>query len=242
VFASFSHAILTHEFHTMVHATMQMSIVIPIAAAATYLIWRFADSKSKPDDNNRRKPGPQPVPATEPVYQFDSTLRQLTTTVLSVEPLMSLPEVDRQIFGALKDAPYHIITTRASIFHPQGGGQPSDSGTMEGEKGPSSGIFVVEDVRRNQRGEQLHLGRFVHPDCAAFRRGDSVLQKIDEVKRDLNTRYHTAVCLFQSHLCNSICSWLLYTRIDVDSESPTEKIRLISGLNAGSGADLSRDT
>lgn len=72
-----------------------------------------------------------------------------------------------------------------TIFYPQGGGQPSDTGYIRGE----SGIFRVDFVGLDSEGVIWHVG--------AFEEGSFVPQKkvhleIDQEKRVLHARIHSA--------------------------------------------------
>jgi Ser-tRNA(Ala) deacylase AlaX len=73
-----------------------------------------------------------------------------------------------------------------SIFYPQGGGQPFDVGFIEAQDG--SVKMVVEEVRA--QGEQiLHKGTML---VGEFKPGMKVITKIDNHRRILNSRIHTA--------------------------------------------------
>jgi len=179
-------------------------VTVPLAVAVTILIRNYSSSKDDPQqsDSNQTnempqsippKNGPYPVPKTKPSYQLDSALRQLNTTVLKVEPCSNLPEAELQLFGKIDENKiYQIVITSASIFHPQGGGQPSDRGKMETELGQ----FEVIMVRRNEKGELLHLGKFSDLGKPIFRKDDMVTQSVDSKARNLHSRYHTAVSWF----------------------------------------------
>jgi Ser-tRNA(Ala) deacylase AlaX len=82
-----------------------------------------------------------------------------------------------------------VLITPETIFHPQGGGQPSDTGTIS----TSSVIFNVLSVRMDSvtEGQVLHYGRFTTPDTI-FKEGEPVTQTIDSEKRLLYSKYHTA--------------------------------------------------
>ncbi|KAG6496425.1 alanine--tRNA ligase-like [Zingiber officinale] len=96
----------------------------------------------------------------------------------------------------------------STIFYPQGGGQPADTGFISG---PASGVkFVVEDVRLKD-GLVYHYGFLEGPqsDCAVVPKlGDELNLHVDPQRRDLNSRLHSAghlldVCMHKvglSHL------------------------------------------
>ncbi|MEK7471873.1 MAG: alanine--tRNA ligase-related protein [Patescibacteria group bacterium] len=77
-----------------------------------------------------------------------------------------------------------VVYLDQTVFYPQGGGQPYDTGTI------SSGDikFVVEEVRYAE-GEVLHIGRFEH---VRFMEGEQVRCTVDAERRLLNTRLHSA--------------------------------------------------
>ncbi|KAB8070968.1 threonyl/alanyl tRNA synthetase [Aspergillus leporis] len=130
------------------------------------------------------------APRTFLTYQHDANLHTLQTTVTAIQPYTSLKESNRQLFKEGGEE-YYVIITEATIFHPQGGGQPSDIGVLEG---PSGTTFTVSSVRMDtvQEGQVLHLGRFETQSSPIFTVGETVEQKIDVEKRLLYSRLHTA--------------------------------------------------
>ncbi|KAI9651202.1 hypothetical protein NHQ30_001239 [Ciborinia camelliae] len=125
---------------------------------------------------------------THLAFHHDSHLSTLKTTIASITPLTALPEENKLLFKDAKDDSY-IITTKSTIFHPQGGGQPSDEGVMENEEGVE---FTVQMVRMSATtdGEVLHFGLFSTP--TQFQPSQEITQRIDQEKRLLYSRYHTA--------------------------------------------------
>jgi len=70
-----------------------------------------------------------------------------------------------------------------TVFYPQGGGQPYDTGTIS-----AGGInFTVEEVRYTD-GKVQHIGRFEH---VRFMDGEEVKCRVDSERRLLNTRLHS---------------------------------------------------
>ncbi|KAL2105509.1 hypothetical protein VUR80DRAFT_8247 [Thermomyces stellatus] len=137
-------------------------------------------------------------------YQHNAKLHTLQTIVTSVRPFAALEEASRLLFKQAADGDdAHVVVTEQTIFHPQGGGQPSDTGTITS---PASGAtFAVSAVRKDvvRDGQVLHLGRF-SPAGATFREGESVEQAIDVEKRLLHSRLHTAGHVLGAavrHLC-----------------------------------------
>ncbi|EXJ58577.1 alanyl-tRNA synthetase [Cladophialophora yegresii CBS 114405] len=134
------------------------------------------------------------LPRTVLAYQTNAKLYTLSTLVQAITPFPQLPESSQQVFKTATPSPTDedsVVVTRETIFHPQGGGQPSDVGlitssTSDGAK------FTVSAVRHDvaHDGVVLHLGRFASP--TPFTVGDTVTQSIDVDKRVLYSRLHTA--------------------------------------------------
>lgn len=132
---------------------------------------------------------------TVPVYQKDGQTTTLETTVASTKPFASYSESDRQLFK-LKDTEEsddnHIVTTSETIFHPQGGGQPTDIGQIRSTD--SSIVFDVSSVRQDtlpaSSTQVLHLGNYAS--SGQFSAGQPITQTIDAQKRHLYSRLHTA--------------------------------------------------
>ncbi|KAI1279375.1 putative alanyl-tRNA synthetase [Xylaria sp. FL0933] len=122
-------------------------------------------------------------------FQHNAKLHSLQTVVRAVRPVKSLEEANRSLFKGANEED-HVVITDQTIFHPQGGGQPSDVGVMSTASGAS---FDVSAVRMNAvtEGEVLHLGRFADT-ASHFKPGETVTQTIDSEKRLLYSRYHTA--------------------------------------------------
>ncbi|GJD02575.1 alanyl-tRNA synthetase [Colletotrichum higginsianum] len=137
-------------------------------------------------------------------FQHNAKLHALKTVVTAVRPFADLEEPNRQLFKDGGDHD-HVVVTEQTIFHPQGGGQPSDVGAMTA---PSGASFAVASVRMDavREGQVLHFGRFATTTttttsstskdatttAARFAPGDEVDQAIDAEKRLLYSRLHTA--------------------------------------------------
>src|SRR5690606_14249257 len=104
-------------------------------------------------------------------YQHDAKLYTLQTLVIGLHPFSELEEANRLLFKQATDDD-HVLVTEKTIFHPQGGGQPSDVGTMAHPSGTSFGVSAVRmDVVRD--GQVLHVGRF-SPATDLLKVGDTV--------------------------------------------------------------------
>lgn len=147
------------------------------------------------------------VARTYLAFHHNAKLFKLKTQVLSTRPFSALEEANRLLFKQATDDD-HIVVTKETIFHPQGGGQPSDEGLMIelGSEPEANGIseekeharpsFQVQAVRMDviNDGQVLHLGKFTNIDSSSqgFQPGASVEQAIDTEKRLLYSRLHTA--------------------------------------------------
>ncbi|CAO2648241.1 Nn.00g075080.m01.CDS01 [Neocucurbitaria sp. VM-36] len=128
---------------------------------------------------------------TDPLYQKDGQLYNHTSTISSLQPLSSLSPETQALFKPPEGTPY-ILTTPSTIFHAQGGGQPSDTGTITTTtNSPSTPTFHIHQVRKVDPAI-LHLGTFSPPTSTFPLQGEEVLQSIDTPKRLLHSRLHTA--------------------------------------------------
>ncbi|KAF3480900.1 threonyl/alanyl tRNA synthetase [Arthroderma uncinatum] len=141
-------------------------------------------------------------------FQHNAKLHTLQTVVTAVRQFTALEESNRQLFKQGSDQD-HVVVTEQTIFHPQGGGQPSDVGVITAPSGTS---FTVAAVRMDtvQDGQVLHLGRFSTASSTDnFTPGEIVQQAIDVDKRELYSRLHTA-----GHVLGSAVRHLLEKEID----------------------------
>lgn len=132
-----------------------------------------------------------PVSRTILTFQHNAKLSTLSTLVTSITPFPALAEANRQLFKTAPDEDTLVVVTRETIFHPQGGGQPSDVGSISS---PARGaVFTVSAARMDavHDGQVLHVGRF-SPPSRTFDVGDTVTQAIDVDQRELYSRLHTA--------------------------------------------------
>ncbi|KAK3707536.1 hypothetical protein LTR37_012031 [Vermiconidia calcicola] len=128
---------------------------------------------------------------TKPVYQYDETLREHLTRVTGICRFADIPPEEQALFKAGSEHTY-VVETAETIFYAQGGGQPFDTGYISAkDMGGKDKTFKVEAVRNGKEGRVLHFGHF--PDNGApLELGDMVEQHIDDARRDLNSRIHTA--------------------------------------------------
>ncbi|PWY82100.1 threonyl/alanyl tRNA synthetase [Aspergillus heteromorphus CBS 117.55] len=146
-------------------------------------------------------------PRTILTYQHDSTLTTHQTTLTSITPFPALSPANQLLFKQGTPTDY-ILTTTSTIFHPQGGGQPSDTGTMTF---PSGTTFTVTSARMDAETNTrvLHLGTFpADSSSIAPTNGDPITQAIDPDQRLLFSRLHTA-----GHVLGSAVRHLVGTQI-----------------------------
>ncbi len=77
-----------------------------------------------------------------------------------------------------------ILYLDRTVFYPQGGGQPYDTGTIETD----DARFVVEEVRYAD-GEVMHIGYY---ESRPFAHNENVKCIVNKERRILNTRLHSA--------------------------------------------------
>ncbi|KAL8718279.1 MAG: hypothetical protein Q9225_004557 [Loekoesia sp. 1 TL-2023] len=130
---------------------------------------------------------------TNLVYQQDGERLLDTTKILSIVPVSALTKPDQSLVKDSSDIE-HAVITDSTIFYVQGGGQPSDTGTMTSDLAAKAGsIFEVKSVRHPAQGSQiLHLGRFIPVGATRPDAGEEVQQHVDAEKRNLYSRLHTA--------------------------------------------------
>jgi Ser-tRNA(Ala) deacylase AlaX len=120
-------------------------------------------------------------------------LRELVTTVVSWQALSKLEESERALFKTVLESTDSAVVTKETIFHPQGGGQPSDVGTITTEALPFK--FDVKLVRKLPNGLVLHAGNRLPQSSEAdtvFAEAQPVVLKLHDDTRNYHSRLHTA--------------------------------------------------
>ena len=124
---------------------------------------------------------------TDPLYQKDGSKHTHTAPITSIFPLTALPQEHQSLFKPPPEKEVFILTTPSTIFHAQGGGQPSDTGAITaGEV-----RFEVHQVRKADAAI-LHMGSFASPKLFKGDGAEEGAQSIDVDKRLLHSRIHTA--------------------------------------------------
>ena len=119
---------------------------------------------------------------TEKVYQMNSDVFEMQATILGVTEVQKKKNDDG---GDLVPA----LVLDKTIFHAQGGGQPSDVGLIVSEDGEMR--FEVSFVK-NENSVLYHTGHFVADGEHNFCVGTEVTLQIDREKRELHSRIHSA--------------------------------------------------
>lgn len=87
-----------------------------------------------------------------------------------------------------------------TVFYPQGGGQPCDTGIIASE----TGTFNVTSVRFLD-GIVYHFGTFEH---GAFQIGANVTCKVNQTRRELHSRIHSAGHIIDMAVAQRGCNWV----------------------------------
>ena len=120
---------------------------------------------------------------TERVYLEDTHLFTLSSKVVAVQ-VVGEDDVRLRRNGS------HIVMVQRTIFHVQGGGQPSDIGTITATDG--SFVFTVNFVTSDAANRVLHVGTWSNGGDGAGAVGQSVKLSIDKSKRMMFARLHSA--------------------------------------------------
>lgn len=131
------------------------------------------------------------------------------------------------------------VVLDATVFYPQGGGQPGDSGQLVRVDGP---IVDVVDTRRGEQGSILHV-------CGAdqagiLREGDRVEARIDWDRRYRHMRMHTCLHLLGSLLPYGVTGGNITaerSRLDFDMQEVPDREDLTQRLNGLIAADHAVD-
>ena len=127
------------------------------------------------------------LPATDALYQTDTYLFTSEATVLAVLPLES-------------SSGWYVVLD-STCFHPQGGGQPADTGTITSIEGGAP--FEVAMCKKDPTGVVRHEGGQTAP---AFQAGSRVRCVVAEAGRRYNARVHSAGHLIDVAMSASGCT------------------------------------
>lgn len=119
------------------------------------------------------------------------------------------------------------VVLNQTVFYPQGGGQPGDTGWLIGADGNR---IEVTDTRELASGDIAH---FVRPPVS-FRAGQAVTAELDWERRYAHMRMHTCLHLLGSLLPFPVTGGNISTaksRLDFDMEDTVDKDELSVRLN-----------
>lgn len=133
------------------------------------------------------------IPKTVPLYWSDTYLTESTAHILEITP-------------------EYIVFDR-TIFHPQGGGQPADTGEISTKDGEDIKITISDVKMRDEI--VYHYGNF---QGVPLNIGDEVTLKIDSEKRRLHARLHSA-----GHLIGNISVLCAYFSRDLQKSTWTNR-------------------
>lgn len=106
-----------------------------------------------------------------------------STKLLYLEHMDQL-EGEATVLDVVEENDKQAVILDQTIFYPQGGGQPYDTGTIES----SNGKFIVEQVRYFE-GLIKHIGTF---ESGSFQKEEIVNLHVDKDRRHLHARLHSA--------------------------------------------------
>ncbi|CAA6654269.1 unnamed protein product [Spirodela intermedia] len=104
----------------------------------------------------------------------------------------------------------HAIILDSTLFHPQGGGQPADTGFIAVSGYPGL-KFIVEDVRSKNNGVVYHYGVFEdnqNTHGIQLKEGQEVHLYVNAQRRNLNSRLHSGGHLLDICMQNVGLSYL----------------------------------
>jgi Ser-tRNA(Ala) deacylase AlaX len=96
----------------------------------------------------------------------------------------NVTECETEVTGVREEDGRLVVTLAATCFHPRGGGEDWDTGTITA----ADVEMTVEEVRLDEDGEVRHIGSIK---AGQLRQGDRVRGRVDSDRRRLNTRLHS---------------------------------------------------
>ncbi|OGZ96672.1 MAG: hypothetical protein A2679_02055 [Candidatus Sungbacteria bacterium RIFCSPHIGHO2_01_FULL_54_26] len=122
----------------------------------------------------------------------------METTLLYLEDFSRLT-CEATVQSIARENEKGVVALDATVFYPQGGGQPYDTGMIESP----AGKFLVEEVRWTD-GIVRHIGHFEH---GAFAAGENVSCRVDAQRRMLHSRIHSAGHLVDFAVAQLALGW-----------------------------------
>ena len=187
--------------------TTEVKVAARLLSTVANDIWRTQIHEEKIADNPKNSNAIEVKKSSHTIDSFSSTSSNLLTEQMSAL-VASLPGTkpvfwdDTYLFAGdatciesgteenIKDG--SIMTTvilDATIFHPQGGGQPTDTGTIKSSDGK---IFEVNMVRQRPDNIIVHYGQYQVENSTPFSKGDLLHLEVDGENRVKASKSHTA--------------------------------------------------
>ena len=156
------------------------------------------------------------TPPTEPLFRIDPYARSC----------------EARICAAASDA----VRLDRTVFYPEGGGQPGDTGVLRAEDGTET---VVVGTRKGEDTDDiLHL---IGPDAVSPAPGTRVTAELDWERRHRHMRMHTCLHLLSAVIDAPVTGGQLTAekgRLDFDLDVKLEKAAVEEELNALIARDL----
>lgn len=143
-----------------------------------------------------------------------------------------------QVIAQEADEKGMYLVLDRTVFYPQGGGQPTDVGTIE----CNNRVSKVTNVRKDN-GEIKH---YLAEPCADYFKDMNCLCVLDKDRRILNARYHTAGHLF-STIVENLCPELVAIKahcfpgeayVEFHGENACDREALRSNMETAIASDL----
>jgi Ser-tRNA(Ala) deacylase AlaX len=153
------------------------------------------------------------------MYLSNPRLFEARTTMINIVPVTTQEAKESKVPGDLLDSVTHKVVLEDSLFHPQGGGQPSDKGTLISSSGDVFQVLFASSSNKSGPKISEHYGHFSATPAApedvkgtalamekldvkdeqfngkvanSFQVGQEVQMIVDASLRQLNARLHSA--------------------------------------------------
>lgn len=123
---------------------------------------------------------------TELLYMQDFDITRCNATIISIDKT--------------DDEREDIILDKTS-FYARGGGQDWDTGVIEAE----GAIFRIDEVRMDESSQVHHIGKTTK---GTFSVGDHVYGRVDEERRSINSRLHSAAHIIDMAVDSIGLDWI----------------------------------
>lgn len=104
------------------------------------------------------------------------------------------------VADVINEEGWDVVVLDQTILYPQGGGQPYDQGIIQSP----TAKFLVEEVRFVD-GIVKHIGKFEN---GSFNKGDAISLTVNEERRRLNSRLHSAGHVVDLAVTNLKLGWI----------------------------------